>query len=662
MKMARRVSLAGVLLLTFLLTACSAGGETGSAQEGPVFWDYETKEPITCFTVDDSGIIYVCSINGESQGISNQITWYDHAGNPIDSWLDEQACMSTSIGAIAAYQDKVYFYAQDNQNQSCIYELDPVTGNGNVFCELPDFTGIKRICMTEDHIFILGMNSSIPVVTNTNNLPNYDNAQLYVLDMHSKEITKQFGEAALAISDTPDGDIMLHSYDNEEGYVFKIIDGKSAEVLDITQKQIEGISSFAYDGKGLIFYSPNALRTSFPLMLSYSLMEESGIADMMPNTVPVNAGGIVYRNGFTYVWNGMSGTIQRLKNSVYIKEAQEIRVIASSIYGTSSFSAGYLTRVDEKSDEELALAVLSNDRDFDVFYMSSRQSIAQNLKENGVYYSLDEVPYVSEYINSCFPYIQRAATDKDGNIWMIPIDVSIPVLIYDEKKCKALDADFASANTLEELLSCIEKCTSSQEYDFRFNDASFIQSNMRGYLRKNTAFDTVDFRKLATNLREAYLLPEGKHNLGLDFLFGTGNISFSSQDDVYSQTYDSWMNSDDARACSISAFDGAANSAICTYICVNPASDNLDATLDYISDLCEYLLSLNNYGLFSDPDRYPDSEYAASLYEVYENGIIDFVAPEEIYMPNLEQYMSSKISLDEAIKESDRQMAIYLNE
>ncbi len=660
MSLRKWIKIIPLLAVIGLLTACSSDGNR-EVPEGAVFLEYGEKDPITCFTVDEGGVTYICSSNRESEGLRNQITRYDKEGNPIGQWQDTRECMSTSIKTVAVYKDKVLFCAKNEKNENCIYELDPATGTNTLLHVIPDFTDVKKLCITEKSIFLLGVNKTVEWEA-VEQLPGYGGSKLFRMDRESGELIDWLQEPGLALSDTPEGNIMLYAYDKEEGYCFVTIDGQTGEVKERIAKQIADIFTFAYDGEGILFYSPNALRTSLPLMLSYSLLEGEGIADMMPNTTAVDPGGIVYRNGFTYVWNGMTGTVQRLKNAVYIKENPEIRVIASSIYGTPSFSAGYVTKVSEKTDEELTLAVLSNDSNFDVFYMSSRQSIAGNLRENGVYYGLNEVPNVKEYIGKCFPYIQEAATDEEGNIWMIPLDVSIPVVVYDREKCRELGADFEKADNLVDLLSCVEKCSSSDAYDFSFNASALIQSNLRKFLRENQSFDTPEFRQLAAELKRSYLLPEGKRNLGLDDMLGTGNISFSSQDDIYVQTYDSRMLAEETYACGLAAFHGEQEAAICTYICVNPASDNLEASLSYIGDLCGYLLTLKQYGMFQEKAGYPDTAYADSLYEIYSRGCIDFGIPQEIYLPGLQHYMESELAIDEMIREADRQLEIYRKE
>lgn len=655
----KKIMLAGVLLLCLMGSACAGDREMVSEQNGPVFFTYETEGTIYCFTVDDDGVIFVC---GEEENTGyNRIISYDREGKEVYRWTAQDK-MWSSIETITVYNGKVYFSCMSSEKERSIYELDMATGDCTVFCELPGFTKVRKICISRDNMFLLGNNVSVPMSTGSSGGQNPGNTRLYVLDLKEKEISRQFPDNAIGISDMPDGNIMMYAYDEEKGYIFAGIDAESTEIIDITPKQIEGIDGFAFDGKGLIFYSPSATRISYLTTISYSLLTESGVAGVMPNMAAANDSGIYFRNGFTYVWNGLDGKIERLKNSVYIKENREIRMIGSSVYASTVFFAGYSTVFEEKTDEELSLAVLSNDRNFDVFYMGSRQSMAKNLKENGVYYPLNDVPYVKEYLESCFPYIETAATDKDGNIWMIPLNVDIPVLIYNEEKCKSAGVDFASADTPEKLLDGIKTCRESREYDYWFNGYSFIHSNMRTYLRTNTVFDTEEFRRLALNMKEAYCVPYGSSSVTLDYMMGTGNVSFSSQEGPDTQTYDSLMYSDDERARSLSSFDGEANSAVCTYICVNPASDNLDTVLDCISALCEYKLSIDNYCLFSDKSRYPESRYAESLYNIYENGVIDFIKPEEIYWPDLKKYMEGEMALDDMIRESDRRMQVYLNE
>jgi len=58
------------------------------------------------------------------------------------------------------------------------------------------------------------------------------------------------------------------------------------------------------------------------------------------------------------------------------------------------------------TDQELALKVLAQDKDFDMFLMSSRSPSSDTVRKNGVFYPLKE----------------------DGDIWMVPVMLAVSEL------------------------------------------------------------------------------------------------------------------------------------------------------------------------------------------------------------------------------------------
>jgi hypothetical protein len=60
------------------------------------------------------------------------------------------------------------------------------------------------------------------------------------------------------------------------------------------------------------------------------------------------------------------------------------------------------------------------------------------------------------YLDAVFPYLKEAATDKNGKIWMLPLDVNIAAIVYHELNCLDAGIDF-TANTIDALIENVSK-------------------------------------------------------------------------------------------------------------------------------------------------------------------------------------------------------------
>jgi len=108
--------------------------------------------------------------------------------------------------------------------------------------------------------------------------------------------------------------------------------------------------------------------------------------------------------------------------------------------------------------------------------------------------------------------------------------------------------------------------------------------------------------------------------------------------------------------------DNKSNVGTCYFLTVNPKSKNLKDALKYISSLCKYLTSYNNYIILKDRALYPDTQVMDDIYEIYSNGDIQFTYPNELFINSYEKYLAGEMDLDSFIKEADRRLDTYLKE
>lgn len=103
------------------------------------------------------------------------------------------------------------------------------------------------------------------------------------------------------------------------------------------------------------------------------------------------------------------------------------------------------------------------------------------------------------------------------------------------------------------------------------------------------------------------------------------------------------------------------NVGTCLFLAVNPYSDNLDTTLDYLASLLSYMMKQEETPLFFQNRVVEDTAYEKSLYALYENGAISFTLEYSIY-DGYGEVLEDITKLDTYIAETERKLKIYLNE
>jgi hypothetical protein len=380
--------------------------------------------------------------------------------------------------------------------------------------------------------------------------------------------------------------------------------------------------------------------------------------------------GILYCGGFAFYLkptktgnnSGPPITLERVRVSAHVSFAPPIQIISTGMSPDLS-RGGHNINFFTLPPNEFALSILSGGVAYDIAYASSRQDFAYNLREKGSFYPLNDVPGVQEFLDGCFPYIRDAATDKNGDIWMLPVSVNVGAIIYHDENSKKAGLDFANAATVNDIVRNIEK---GIEYDptelnYRFLTTELLRESIFKYLRNSKTLNTPEFRQMAETLKG--LIGKGTH-LGAMFPIMledrvTPNDNFLF-DNYLLQTGENVSGRNDLNVASVTGTDGL-SPADCVFLVVNPDSKNLENTLAYISSMCDTLMNKEN-GLMLVDGIYTGSEYIKQLYSIYENSVIDFNISDEAFADVFDRYLRDEITLDQFITEADRKLRMYLNE
>lgn len=468
-----------------------------------------------------------------------------------------------------------------------------------------------------------------------------------------------------------DGRAIVYGYEQEKGYCFYDLADES--VLCYTNKLYD-MTDFELinDDLDFVFKSNNYSGT-----LSFSGTDDTS------GVIQLDDGLSVMNISADEDHVCVSSYISALSNKVYKYSADvstadpPIRVITSSANDLIAplFGCGYQLKTDMLENDDFALTVLSLDKSYDLVMVDTNSDYSSNIRNKGSFYPLNDVPGVKEYIDGCFPFMQEAATDENGDIWMLPVDTAALAFIYNQENCKEMgitfpsdiDEFFGETKNISGYYSCLSY--------------HLLYSLLNSYLSQNDSFDTDAFRKLAAALKEnskAAILNGDTgaltSALNMHFTTATSGIELPGSDfseDVYNSMLFTSANElsfqkafagdENLLAAALPSLSGK-NIATCTFICVNPYSEHLEEALLFVERMAYRLANTENSFALTDKTTYSDDPYTQSLYAVYENAEITFNVPWSIYYGDFLSYMEGNTELEDFITEADRKLSAYLNE
>ena len=641
---------AGVLVFN---TGCSNG--SADIQEFNVDGDsftYDDTGAALCFDVIDDGTLCVSTIY-----TANQILQYDLDGS-LANTLDTELF---TIYTITAHEKKLYITG-DCDYGTCVYSYDLETGEQNKLAELGGAP--KTAVYADNSLYMTWIDSSrdASACLYDGSAFSYDGTALYKLDLNDNSISEQDVEFPVNIASTPGGKLLVYAADENGLYFTKGINGEHSYVDLGTIWAISAVD----EDYNFVFYSNSVLET-----LNYSSASGGGEYSEIVSNVLSKNNGVKYCGGFTFYINVINDQkIERVRNSSVIKKNSTIRMISPAFVSEAPFGCGYSIKSDQITADEFALSVLSLDPDYDICLLSSSNEVSGNLRNKGTYYPLNDIKGIDEYLDRCLPYVKETAIAENGEIWMLPIALNIDVIMYNEHSCSELGLDFTDL-TADKFRENIDKAYASDRssgYDAHayLIDTNFILQLLRG----NTTVDTPEFRSAAEMMKEKFNYKAGEEC----FRLSTGAISysleeiganpdnflFSMRDYSADQLY--YSSGKNMRVCAMPSVTSDNRSvAVCTYLCINPASKHLDSAVDYIEELISYLSENNTSILFAD-ELSDETQSLSDLKAIYENASIEFNVSTEIFRSDLEKYFTGELTLDEFITESDRKLSAYLNE
>ena len=472
------------------------------------------------------------------------------------------------------------------------------------------------------------------------------------------------------IAKTNKDTVLIYHYNEENGFGFLEFEPEKVTLMEVGwRKYQDSIANLTQCKDGFLFLKNSGIYYG-TLDNVETRLSKKEIAFM---------GNFAYQRGFLFYM--LPEGIERMGVNDLIKNNTPIHLLSYKEYTPSVYDGGYQVEKTVLEGENYALKVLAQDADFDMYVLESREPISYNIKEKGAFYTLNEVAGVQEYLDACFPYIKEVATNEDGDIWMIPLESTIFPLYY-HKEYSAIRGIDLSQMDLFEFLTLAEEVRTKEPEKGSLSNYLMIENFLFQYLSVYESFDTEVFRTYAKQLRQIDektgksfnndIIESVKPVLNLNnptytqedleqipnFLYEVGGYH-----EDFSDKSLRLGNSDIIGVTNIPRIsEEIGNVGVLTFLAVNPQAENLEVTLDYISDFCKYAITKQDSFLLADETLYIDTPITKEYYQVYKEGEIVFVMEDDVYFNDFWSYVDGEMELEEMIQEIERKRKIYVGE
>ena len=626
----------------------------------PEIFRYEGTEQIYGIAVDENGLLYTSSTD-ETMKIQ-KFSVYDWEGTCL-----KQVEFSLGVGPvqdIIVEDGTLYcFISRINKDllsmEEVLVAIDLTTWAVTELVVIPeaDYSTISKIVAIGDYFYLFGKSplgddisySLLPEVSNV----LYHGEMVGRISRVEENPSVEFFDVGvvLDIFKTKEETLMIYYYDEEQGFGFLEYLPQEQVAKEVGNFSISAVEGFDSCEEGYLFFKNSHLY--------YGTLD--GVEAQITTDISWGHEEVEYFNGFAFYYDTKEKMVERVCVTDTLRENKTIRLLVNMIDTIDLYNCGYRIVKQEVDMETFSLKTLARDSDFDLYLLNSRYPNAYNIKKNGVFYALNDVPGVQEYLDACFPNLKEVAINEEGDIWMLPIRLDVPLLLYDKVYCEAQGIDFSTMN-YQEFVAFTEQA--EREQDGKILNAKIINEFFAQYFHIEDSFDTELFRSYATQFKSLYeeikeeiyaILP----NFETEFFY-----TYIPFQHFLLSNYKSYIKTvEQVEVMEVPKIgEGIPNLGTVTFYAINPNSENLEATLVYISTLCRYLMSLENSFLLADTTIYLDTPFIQECYELYKTGEIYFAMEEAVYFDTFCEYLEGSITLEEMIQEIERRLEMYLKE
>ena len=636
---------------------------------------YEGSSLAWATTVAEDGTVYTADVvySEEAGAAATQIIC-SYALDGTESERQELIFGHSSVRAMCVEENNLYAITEENTDgngwESVLHRISLETWEVVEIARIKNVYRIKSLEYIKDCFYFLGKSS----LAQQKEYELHPEVAFYQYD---GEIISCFSERnglvelsvdfPIAMASTQKGTLLIYVYNEEHGFGFLEYQPKRNKLHEVVWRNHGANLSFDACGteRDYLYFEQGK---GADCILTFVDMETGTESELTEKIELKISGSPVYTGGFVFFGNGNSGKQERIGVAGTLKSNRALSFLTTTTMELP-FGCGYGMEQTELSEEEFAMKVLALDEDFDLCYLSSRDSIAYNIRENGTFYPLNEVPGVMEYLEACFPYVKEAARKEDGSVWMLPVSVTIPGVVYNEECWEKYGLPNLDNQSFEEFLELADEVQHIEGIPAVANPYLLTECFLMQYVNGQREFDTEEFRKEAACVKDMY-----EKSVDWNYTYDIGkqigkekNLEFLFFQEMYRDSflwYKDYLH--DCECIRVTGISGPQKSdknlGTCIFLAVNPQSERLSDVLEYISAYCKYRMGEKDTLLFEGLENYTDTVYMQEVYTLYENGEIYFEMDAEIYTEPFWEYLNGSISLEEMISEADRRKSLFLGE
>ncbi len=660
-----------ILILMLLISGCQK--EYTQLEDiviEPEIVQYEGTEDADNIAVDEQGILYTSNFIPKENDSTATDDQQEFSIYDLDGTCMKRVRLTFGDGNIRAMviaDGMLYCIVPETGKGQALMAIDLTTWEVNEVTMISEeeFSHVNRLIVIGDYFYLFGssptvLGKSFTLLPGISQV-NYNSETLARLSRVEEDAEIEFFniDFPLDVFRTKENSLMVYHYNEENGFGFLEFFPEEESLYQVGEWNQTSVqkSDFCSCEEGFLFISDSVLHY--------------GTTDGMEAQITTNESSLwstaAYVNEYAFYYDYEEMIVERVRITDTLKENKEIRFLMHQDTNQPN-GCGYRMKNLFLEGDAYALKVLAQDADFDMFLLSSRNSISYNIKQNGAFYALNDVAGVEEYLDACFPYLKELATNEDGDIWMIPVEMAIPALVYPKEYVASQGVDF-SKMSLEEFFDFVEQVETKTPEKGSISHLVMIEELFSQYLKLYDTFDTEIFRNYAKQLRSIY---ENAGRLLMDVEFQSQLRQGNLIDTFYSYHYylaALWGYAEvigDSKELGVAGIPGMSeevgNVGTLTFIAVNPNSQNLEATLQYISTFCRYMMTKQDSFLLQDISMYTDTPFVKECYETYEKGSVYFWMDKEIYWDLFWDYVEGNMELEEMVKEIERKREIYVGE
>lgn len=654
-----------LLILLFLLNGCSKKKEdTILLSVNQDFLKYEV-ENLSAYTADEEGALYTAANSffkedNSLESIPTYINKYDLEGNLVFSHEFDSSIYA--ISSMAVNDNKVYFTALGNNKSGVYYSLysyDIEKDNLEMLCDFDDFDRINQLVFHDNRVYVLGnkytTNNSLSHSTKTS---KSEGKRILYYSLNDKKKYDLGVNIPISMAKNEDETLMINGFLEDEGYCMLKYDPDKDTVKVVANFSYGKFENFAVCDNGKkIMYTYGKNPRGLVMSEIADINEE---AELYPDANNFNY-DIYYISGQVFCMN-YEKDIVRFSLDTMLRDNRTIRYISSGFQVDEPFGCGYSMIREELEDDKFALKVLAQDKDYDLCIMNTSSYNSYDIYRNGVFYPLNDVSGIYEYLDSCFPYVKDAATDQDGNIWMIPIGVDIRGLLVNEDSLESNHINLKNNMTYEEFYQAQDSITYELNRMTNCNSLVVYLSFFAQYFNKQIDLKPNEIKSKLELFQKYYSQMPSMLNSNID-VNGDFYYTYCRDSNSYELILQKISNDNNLEFYSMPKLNTSdKNIGTCTFLAVNTNSKNREDALAYIEDWIKFRMEQEQVPLYFKQPIPQENTLRRSLYELYENGEITFYIDRDVYEKGFFDVIENGSNIDDYIKETQRKLNTYFNE